>query len=81
MGWDKKLDCMHMAEVGNGPMYFAVSEEDMQAKKDAMNCYEFESRKFPHPRAGESLDALAKYRGVQVGCERAEAFQIIRHLM
>ncbi len=53
----------------------------MQAKKDAMNCYEFESRKFPHPRAGESLDALAKYRGVQVGCERAEAFQIIRHLM
>lgn len=62
-------------------MYFAVSEEDMQAKKDAMNCYEFESRKFPHPRAVESLDALAKYRGVQVGCERAEAFQIIRHLM
>lgn len=62
-------------------MYFSVSEEDMQAKKDAMNCYEFESRKFPHPRAGESLDALAKYRGVQVGCERAEAFQIIRHLL
>ena len=62
-------------------MYFAVSEEDMQAKKDAMNCYEFESRKFPHPRAGESLDALAKYRGVQVGCDRAEAFQIIRHLL
>ena len=62
-------------------MYFAVSEEDMQAKKDAMNCYEFEGRKFPHPRAGESLDALAKYRGVQVGCECAEAFQIIRHLM
>ena len=62
-------------------MYFAVSEEDMQAKKDAMNCYEFESRKFPHPRAVESLDALAKYRGVQVGCARAEAFQIIRHLM
>ena len=60
---------------------FAVSEEDMQAKKDAMNCYEFESRKFPHPRAGESLDALAKYRGVQVGCDRAEAFQIIRHLL
>ena len=62
-------------------MYIAVSEEDMQAKKDAMNCYEFESRKFPHPRAGESLDALAKFRGVQVGCARAEAFQIIRHLM
>ena len=62
-------------------MYFAVSEEDMQAKKDAMNCYEFESRKFPHPRAVESLDALAKYRGIQVGYERAEAFQIIRFLL
>ena len=30
MGWDKKLDCMHMAEVGNGPMYFAVSERSVK---------------------------------------------------
>ena len=62
-------------------MYFTVSVENMQAKKDAMNCYEFESRKFPHPRAEESLDALAKYRGVQVGTSYAEAFQIIRYLL
>lgn len=62
-------------------MYFSVSAENIEAKIKAMNCYEFESRSFPHPRAGESLEALAKYRGIQVGTSYAEAFQIIRHLL
>lgn len=62
-------------------MYFSVSAEDIEAKIKAMNCYEFETRSFPHPRAGESLVALAKYRGIQVGTSYAEAFQIIRHLL
>lgn len=75
--WQATSNANHFAPN----MYFEVSADDMRAKKNAMDCYEFESRQFPHPRAGESLDALAKYRGVQVGCNYAEAFQIIRHLL
>ena len=75
--WQATSNANHFAPN----MYFPLNEEDMQAKKDAMRCYEFENRNFPHPRASESLDALAKYRGVQVGTAYAEAFQIIRHLL
>ena len=60
---------------------FELSDEDLKAKTKAMSCYEFESRIFPHPRSSEALEALAKYRGIQVGCHYAEAFQIIRHIM
>lgn len=61
--------------------YLEISDEDLKAKTKAMSCYEFESRIFPHPRSSEALEALAKYRGVQVGCHYAEAFQIIRHII
>lgn len=61
--------------------YFEISDENLKAKTKAMSCYEFESRIFPHPRSSEALEALAKYRGIQVGCHYAEAFQIIRHII
>ncbi len=62
-------------------LYVEVSEEDLQAKIDAMACYEFETRQFPHPRSGKALQVLAQNRGSQVGCELAEAFQIIRSVV
>lgn len=61
--------------------WFEVSSEDVEAKIKGMNCYEFESRPFPHPRSGEALAILAQKRGVEVGCPYAEAFMIVRSLL
>lgn len=59
-------------------LYIQVSEEDVDAKIKAMECYEFEKRAFPHPRSGQALKVLAQNRGLQVGTHFAEAFQVIR---
>jgi hypothetical protein len=32
-------------------------------------------RSYPHPRSNEALEGLAAYRGVQAGCNYAEAFE------
>ena len=45
---------------------------------EAMRHYEGESRKFPHPRSPEGIRALATWRGVSVGLEAAEAFELVR---
>ena len=64
------------------PNFFVeVSEEDIEAKINAMACYEYETRQFPHPRSSKALRVLAQNRGLQVGCEFAEAFQIIRTII
>jgi len=71
-------------QASNDPRHFTpnlfveVSKEDMQAKIRGMEAYEFERRDYPHPRSGEALDVIARQRGVMVGKEYAEAFQLIR---
>lgn len=59
-------------------MFVSVSEEDLQAKINAMECYEFEKRPYPHPRSPEALKIFSQYRGLSVGKELAEAFQLVR---
>lgn len=54
--------------------------EQWQAKLAALEAYADEMRPWPHSRSLEHLDALARYRGGNVGFERAEAFEIIRRL-
>src|SRR5277367_6189354 len=46
----------------------------LEAKIAAMECYESEARKFPHPRSPEALRAIAMRWGSVVGCAAAEAF-------
>lgn len=58
--------------------WYEISEDDLDAKCNAMSCYEFETRLFPHPRSNKALRILAEYRGLTVGMKMAEAFQIIR---
>jgi LmbE family N-acetylglucosaminyl deacetylase len=61
------------------PNFFvAVSEEQVERKIKAMECYEFERRKFPHPRSPEALKTLARKWGIVTGKEYAEAFSIVR---
>jgi LmbE family N-acetylglucosaminyl deacetylase len=57
-----------------------VSEGGLAAKIDAMECYEFEKRDYPHPRSPEALRIRAQMWGVANGVHLAEAFQIIRKI-
>jgi hypothetical protein len=43
-----------------------------------MKEYKCEIREYPHPRSIESIEIKAKQRGIQVGLEAAEAFEVIR---
>ena len=59
-------------------LYIEVSEEDLQAKIDALKEYKFEIREYPHPRSEKALRVLAEYMGYTSGCMMAEAFEIVR---
>jgi LmbE family N-acetylglucosaminyl deacetylase len=49
-------------------------------KIKAMEIYNDELRKYPHPRSKEGIKILAQYRGIEVGYKYAEAFQTVRRL-
>jgi len=59
-------------------MFITISEENLKAKVEGMESYEFEKRTYPHPRSPESLRILAQQRGMSVGKNLAEAFCIVR---
>lgn len=59
-------------------LFVSVSSNDLEAKIKGMECYEFESREFPHPRSPEALRIQSKRWGVVVGKDYAEAFSIVR---
>ena len=59
-------------------IFVELSEENVKAKIKGMECYEFEKRKYPHPRSPEALEIIAKKNGIQVGFHWAEAFTLVR---
>lgn len=60
------------------PNVFVDVTQTIATKIAAMECYESEARKFPHPRSPEALQALAMRWGSVVGCAAAEAFELVR---
>jgi LmbE family N-acetylglucosaminyl deacetylase len=60
------------------PNYFVNIDSEIESKLGALNCYDFEMRKFPHPRSKENIKALSQIRGSEIGFEFAEAFMLIR---
>jgi LmbE family N-acetylglucosaminyl deacetylase len=60
------------------PCVFYDVTATLDAKLEAMQLYEGESRVSPHPRSPESLEALARQRGTAVGVQAAEAFELVR---
>lgn len=58
--------------------YEEIKREDLELKIKAMDAYPSESRKLPHPRANEIINALAQKRGSEVGVNYAEAFNVFR---
>jgi LmbE family N-acetylglucosaminyl deacetylase len=60
------------------PNVFVDVSATLDAKVRAMETYESEVRRFPHPRSPEALRAIARRWGSAVGMEAAEALELIR---
>ena len=52
----------------------------LEKKRDALSCYKSQIRPFPDARSIEALEALAKWRGSQMGMRAAESFVLVRSL-
>lgn len=60
------------------PNYFVEAGRDrIQVKLEALKEYKGVMRSYPHPRSEEAIIGLAAYRGVQAGCNYAEAFECV----
>lgn len=60
------------------PNYFIeIGKEGFEIKIKALRAYKGVMRQYPHPRSNEALEGLAAYRGVQAGCNYAEAFECV----
>lgn len=59
----------------NANYFVEIGEIALEKKIQALNSYKGVVRKYPHPRSHEGIRALAYYRGLQSGCNLAEAFE------
>lgn len=60
------------------PNYFVEAGRDrINVKLEALKQYKGVMRPYPHPRSEEAIIGLAAYRGVQAGCNYAEAFECV----
>ncbi|MFO7872562.1 MAG: PIG-L deacetylase family protein [Candidatus Undinarchaeales archaeon] len=79
----KFLTCEVLSSVewGRKPFnsnYYVNIKDTLDTKLKAMSMYKNELREFPHPRSLEGIKIKAKQRGMEVGLEAAEAYNIIR---
>lgn len=72
--WQASSDPKHF--IPN--LFIEISEENLNAKINGMNSYEYEKRSYPHPRSPEGLKILAQRYGIMMGGSLCEAFQLIR---
>ena len=62
------------------PDTYVGIEKSLSKKVEAMACYGSELREYPHPRSLEGIRLQARYRGLEVGMEAAEAFKSVRRI-
>ncbi|RJP27557.1 MAG: PIG-L family deacetylase [Candidatus Omnitrophota bacterium] len=62
------------------PNVFVDILDTLVKKIQGMLLYDSEARPFPHPRSVETLTAIAKKWGSMVGCQAAEAFELVRSI-
>lgn len=58
-------------------MFVEVGKDGVDVKIKALAAYAGVMRPYPHPRSEEAIEGLAAYRGVQAGCNYAEAFESV----
>ena len=62
-------------------VFFRLEKRHVDLKIRAFSKYISEAKAFPFPRSAESIETLAKLRGMQIGCKYAEAFSVIREIL
>lgn len=62
------------------PTYFVDITDTIDKKIEALKFYDVEMMPFPHPRSYKGVEYLARMRGMTIGVEYAEAFEIIRRV-
>ncbi len=62
-------------------MFVEVGKDGVDLKIQALACYKGVMRPYPHPRSEEAITGIAAYRGVQAGCNYAEAFESVFYRM
>ena len=68
--------CLNSAMNAFRPnVYVEVVMEGVDAKIKALGMYRGVMRPYPHPRSNEAMEGLAAWRGSQIGCMYAEAFE------
>ena len=72
-GWN-----LPMPDRSFTPNVWVDVSETFQDKIRAMECYESQICRYPHPRSAEGIEALAKYRGSTIGVMYAESFMAVR---
>jgi len=60
------------------PNVFVSIADTLDVKLKALSHYQSEICAFPHPRSLEALRIIARRWGTVVGCEAAEAFEVLR---
>ena len=60
------------------PSYYVDIEKFINLKIKILKFYDYELRKFPHPRSTENIIALSKLSGSIVGLKNAEKFEVIK---
>lgn len=63
------------------PNWFVDISNTLDRKLAALDAYSAELRTWPHPRSQQGVEHLARWRGVTVGVEAAEAFMLGRQLV
>ena len=69
------------SSVAFQPTRFVCISDVLSCKIEALEAYNEEMRKFPHPRSYDAVRALAALRGATVGLEAAEAFSVLREVV
>ena len=62
------------------PNSFINIENQIEDKIEIMKLYESELGEFPFPRSIKAIRALSSLRGVQSGCNDAEAFMLLKEI-
>ncbi len=63
------------------PNVFVNITENIRTKVKALELYNYEMNKYPHPRSIKAILSLTEYRGSNMCLPYAEAFQLIRDVV
>lgn len=75
LGYEEPWNDMHY----DAQLFISLSRQDVERKVDAIECYTSQKgRSYCDP---EYIRSLARVRGVQIGVEYAESFNIIREII